>query len=272
MLTEAEFALIAREVKDRAGLALRRDAQPSLEARLTPLQRRESMASASELVLAARKEPHLWAAITDALMIADTRFFRDRAFFSALRSALLPALLEQRGGQRLRIWSAGCATGQEAYSLAILMEEMRAQGLAGGDILATDYCERLLDKARAGLYTQFEVQRGLPIRTLIAHFEKAGELWRTHESLRATIQFERRNLLEAQPGLGPFDLVLCRHVLSHLDPEARRAALEAIAAALAPEGVLALGEGETLDGAHDAFMLVEAGMYRRDAAWRQAAA
>lgn len=270
MLTDSEFALLAREVKARTGQALARDGGLSIEQRLAPIQRRESFDSVSALIAAARAELSLWGAMADALLPTETRFFRDRALFHALRAEIAPVLLALRPPPgRLRIWSAGCATGQEAFSLAIMMEELRSEGLGGADILATDVSERLLDKARAGLFTQFEVQRGLPIRTLIAHFEKVSELWRVHDRVRATIRFERHNLVSDPAPEGAFDLVLCCNVLSGLDAAARTTAIETIAGACAPEGLLALGAGETIET--EAFTPLPNGLFQRNAAWRKAA-
>jgi chemotaxis protein methyltransferase CheR len=249
MLSEAEFALVAREVKNRSGAALKPDMSALIENRLHPLSRREGYNSVPEMIAAARIRPDgaLWNAIAEALAQPETRFFRDRAQFARLREHIIPEALARRGHERARIWCAGCSTGQEAYSLAMIVEDMRAEGANPAiEIIATDFAERALDKARSGLFTQFEVQRGLPIRTLIAHFERAGDLWRISDRLRAGVRFERHNLLQHPGGLGQFDIILLAHVLPTFDHETRLAVLNRIADALRPDGVLILGDGETL--------------------------
>jgi chemotaxis protein methyltransferase CheR len=249
MLNDAEFALIAREVKTRSGAVLTRDLSGAVAMRLMPLARREGFGSVHELVGAARirADGALWANVADYLAQSDTRFFRDRALFKRLREDAIPAALARRGHERIRIWSAACSTGQEAYSVAMAIEEIREQGLNPAcEIIATDFSERLIEKARAGLYTQFEVQRGLPIRKLIAHFEKTGDLWRLSDRLRASVTFTPHNLMKHPGSLGQFDIIMLCHVLSGFDPETRAAVILRVADALAPNGVIALGEGETL--------------------------
>lgn len=249
MLNDAEMALIAREVKTRSGAVLTREMSGAIEMRLTPLARREGFGSVHELANAARirADGALWNAIAEHLVLSDTRFFRDRAQFTRLRTDIIPTALSRRGHERIRIWSAACSTGQEPYSIAMLIEELREQGLNPAcEIFATDFSARLIEKARAGLYTQFEVQRGLPIRKLIAHFEKAGDLWRICDRLRASVTFSEHNLLKHPGALGQFDIILLCHVLGGFDAEAQRAVLLRAADALAPNGVIVLGHGETL--------------------------
>lgn len=249
MLNEAELALIAREVKTRSGAVLTPEMGGAIGLRLTPFARREGFGTLHELVAAARirADGVLWSAIADHLAQSETRFFRDRALFRRLFTDLIPSALSRRGHERIRIWSAACSTGQEPYSIAMQIEELRELGLnPAADIIATDFSERLTEKARAGLYTQFEVQRGLPIRKLIAHFEKAGDLWRISDRLRASVTFSTHNLLKHPGALGKFDLILLCHVLGNFDPETRRAVMLRIADALAPNGAIMLGEGETL--------------------------
>jgi chemotaxis protein methyltransferase CheR len=205
MLSDAEFAIVAREVKTRSGAVLTREVAGPAEIRLQPLARREGFASVSELIAAARIRPdgRLWNGVADSLAQCETRFFRDRTLYSRLRDDIIPAAIARRGHERIRIWSAACATGQEPYSIAMLLEEMREQGLnPAAEIIGTDFSDRLLEKARSGLYTQFEVQRGLPIRKLVAHFEKAGDLWRLTDRLRASVRFDNHNLLKHPDHLG----------------------------------------------------------------------
>lgn len=249
MLSEAEFVLTAREVKARTGALLTREMSAAAETRMGPLARREGFSSVSEMIAAARirADGRLWGQIADALLQSETRFFRDRAQFQRFAAELLPQAIARRGHERVRIWSAACATGQEPYSIAIAIEEMRAEGKSPAvEIVASDVSERLIEKARAGLYTQFEVQRGLPIRKLIAHFEKAGDLWRIADRLRAAVKFEPHNLLKHPGALGRFDIIFLAHVLNGFDHDTRLGVLNRAFDALAPDGVLILGAGEAL--------------------------
>jgi chemotaxis protein methyltransferase CheR len=274
MLNDAEIALVAREVKTRSGAVLTKNMAGAVAIRLQPLARREGFASVPELIGAARirADGALWNAIADNLAQSDTRFFRDRSQFEKLRTMILPEALSKRGHERVRIWSAGCATGQEAYSIAMVVDEMRNEGLNPAvEIVATDLSERLLDKARAGLYTQFEVQRGLPIRKLIAYFEKASDLWRISDRLRAGVKFEAHNLMKHPGALGQFDVIQLAHVLPSFDNETRIDVLGRIADALTPGGVLLLGAGETLPENCATFTL-EGGIARKPVAARVAAA
>lgn len=272
MLTESDLAYVAREMKARCGIAISRDMGGFVETRLTPLARREGFAAVSEFLSTARtrQSEAMWTAIADALMQSESRFFRDRDAFINLREKVLPDLFARKRA-RLRVLSAGCGGGQEPYSLAMMMEDMRDQGLPGADILAVDLSDRLLEKARSGLYTQFEVQRGLPIRSLIKHFEKAGELWRISDRLRAGVRFQQHNLTQACDTLGQFDLILCRHVLSNFDPAHRKATLERLAIAAAPGAVLMLSPAEDYRGESEAFIPGEAGLATRNPEWKQAA-
>lgn len=274
MLTDSEFALVAREMKTRTGYALTRELGPSIETRLMTLQRRENFANLGELVAGARADGRFWDLIADALAPHDTRFFRDRALFKLLRTHLLPQMLRSKAPtEKLRILSAGCSTGQEPYSLAIMLDDLRMEAINGADIIACDFSERLLEKARSGLYTQFEVQRGLPIRALIQHFEKTSDLWRISDRLRAQVRFERHNLLADAQRLGRFDIVICCDVLPAMDKAAQRQVLENIASLLSPNGVLATGAEGVIQAAGDAFAVegVHEGVYTRNASWRKAA-
>jgi len=273
MLNDAELALVAREVKTRSGAVLGRELGGAIEMRLMPLARREGFGSVHELVAAARirADGAIWNHIADFLAQSDTRFFRDRALFKRLRTDILPAALARRGHERIRIWSAACSTGQEAYSVAMLIEEIRDEGLNPAcEIVATDFSERLLEKARLGLYTQFEVQRGLPIRKLIAHFEKTGDLWRISDRLRASVAFSQHNLMKHPGMLGQFDVILLCHVLAGFDPETRAAVVLRAADAMAPGGVIVLGDGEALPDECDG-LVFEAGVVTKKNAARAAA-
>lgn len=266
MMPEADFAFIAREVKARSGLVLTPDKSYLMETRLAPIARKESLASVAELAAAARlrRDERLVWQITDALTTNETHFFRDRKPFDLLRDRIIPELQQARSGGPLRIWCAAASTGQEAFSIAMMLDELRAAGRGVEvEIVATDISERVLEKARAGLYTQFEVQRGLPVRMLIKHFEKVGDLWRIADRIRAMVRFQRFNLLDDLRPLGVFDIIVCRNVLTYFDPETRRLTLEKIAAQSTDDAALVLGTSESTVGITDAFM-PEGGFYRRN--------
>ena len=274
MLTEPEFVLIARELKARAGAVITRDMSGAAEIRLQPLARREGFGGVSELIGAARIRPdgRLWAQIADHLVIAETRFFRDKTQFDILRTALLPDAIARRGHERIRVWSAACSTGQEPYSIAMTLEALRQEGRTlAAEIVATDISERLIEKARSGLYTQFEVQRGLPIRSLITHFEKAGDLWRICDRLRAAVRFETHNLMKHPSNLGQFDIILLAHTLQQFDADTRRDVIARAADALAPGGAILLGAGESLPDGVDG-LIARDGVITRAAPARVAAA
>ncbi|MGE0597441.1 MAG: protein-glutamate O-methyltransferase CheR [Hyphomonadaceae bacterium] len=272
MLTDADFAIVADEMKRRTGTIIPREWNAIAETRLAPLARREGYGAVAELIQIARikNEPRTWTAIADALLQTETRFFRDRGTFERLRKDIIPELVRRRQGGHLKIWCAGAGTGQEAYSIAMLMDELRAEGLPGAEITATDVSERQLEKARAGLYTQFEVQRGLPIRKLIAYFEKAGDLWRISDRLRAAVRFEAHNLLTHPGELGRFDIILCCNVITAFGPATRIDTINRIGDALAPDGVLILGAHETLPDGAGGFAGGN-GIFQRSAAARKAA-
>jgi chemotaxis protein methyltransferase CheR len=262
MLAEADFSFIAREVKARSGLVLDADQAYLIETRLGPIARRENLASVGELAVAARqrRDERLTWQISDALLTNETSFFRDRTPFRTLRHRIIPELQRARGSEKIRIWCAAASTGQEPFSIAMMIDEMRAEGRGGDiEIIATDISERVLEKARAGLYSQFEVQRGLPIQMLLRHFEKAGELWRIADRIRAMVRFQRFNLLDDIRPLGKFDIILCRNVLTSFDPATKHAVLDKIAAQMNEDAVLVLGAGETAANVTDAFTATDAG-------------
>lgn len=256
---------------ERAGQTLAADRLFLVESRLAPLARREGFASVLALIDALRggTEPRLAQSAAEALVDPETSFFRDRTPFVQFRDLILPALGRARAGRAVRVWSAGCGTGQEAYSLAMAAEQAEAKhdGLSV-EITASDFSEAALEKARSGLYTHFEVQRGLPIRQLVAQFEKADDLWRADPRLRARIRWGRVNHARPLPDVGRFDVVFCRYVLRDFAPERRTAALQELSRCITPGGVLIMGEGESpLDiGAGFRQPANTRGLYQRDPA------
>lgn len=236
---------------DKAGYDLSDERTSAVEARLGPMARREGMGSVQDLInaLDPMARPSLvWEAV-ETILPAESRFFRDREPFLLMCSQLLPALSQARGGT-VRILSAGTATGQEAWSAAICAAET---GQANAEIVGLDLSSRAVEKARLGLYTQFEVQKGLRSRQLIQWFEREGDLWRVADRLRPAVRFERANLLDGIEALGRFDLIFCRHVLGDMTPPARRRAVSVLENALSASGCLFLGSGEIVPEALERF-------------------
>lgn len=270
-MTDDGFAFLAALLKESSGLTLGRDKTYLLETRLLPLARREGFASIDALIAAmqARRVNGLVDAVVEAMTTNETLFFRDRHPFDALRQHLLPALIEQRAQQRsLRIWSAACSTGQEPYSIAMLLRDHFPQ-LASWkiEIVATDISPAVLDRAREGDYSAFEVQRGLPIHLLVKHFEQVGERWRIRPELRRMVNFQLFNLLGGAAALGVFDIIFCRNVLIYFDHTTKAAVLERLGSRLARDGALILGGAESVFGISSLFTGVEKlrGVYRHAA-------
>lgn len=214
------------------------------------------------------RDPALASTVVEALLNNETFFFRDAQAFDLLRDGALERLRESRAQtRRLRIWCAGCSTGQEAYSLAMMFADTPSKWDGWMiDITATDVSEAAIAKARGGFYTQFEIQRGLPVSAMLRWFDQVGEDWRVKRPLARYLRFRQHNLLSAQTGV--FDLILCRNVLLYFSPETRREAFERLAASIVADGYLMLGAGETVLGQTDTFISAPElrGLYRRGAA------
>lgn len=251
-MNEADFAYLRRFLKARSGLDLGPGKVYLADTRLQPICRLKGYASPSQLLRELRLSPNgdLPRLVADAMANNETFFFRDRPSFDALRETVLPRLAAaRRATRRLRVWSAACSTGQEPYSLAMLVADL--PGLFAGwqvSILATDLSTAAIERARAGLYSQFEVQRGLPIRYLLQHFSQTEEGWRISAPLRASVEFRVMNLIEDFRDLGGFDLILCRNLLIYLDGPTKADLVARLAGALAAGGVLCLGAAESAPG------------------------
>ena len=256
-MTGPDYDFIRKLLKQRSGLTLSDEKQYLVESRLMPVAQRNGSVSVSELARRLRGgiDEALIAEVVEAMTTNETFFFRDRLPFDHLKSFILPSLLATRAGhKRIRIWCAAASTGQEPYSLAMTMKEMGCQ-LDGFriEILATDLSNEVLEKARSGIYSQFEVQRGLPIQMLIKYFTQVGEMWQIAPDIRAMVQFRSFNLLSDFSRLGLFDLILCRNVLIYFDLAAKTDVLDRLARVLAPDGFLILGAAETTIGLTQAF-------------------
>lgn len=272
-----DVELIAHLCRVRAGLKVDPEKTYLIESRLAPLARREGFGAISDMIKALRnkRDDKLAWALVEAMTLNETSFFRDGEVFAFLTGTVIPQLARQRGpASPVRIWSAGCATGQELYSIAMQLDAARAAlGGVQVELYGSDLSERCMEKAQSGLYTQFEVQRGLPIRLLVDHFEKQEEMWQLSPRIRQMARWKRVNLLSDLSALGRFDLLLCRNVISQMDEAARARVLENLAPCLAADGLLVLGAQETAATAAQPFMPIAGrpGLYTRNPAYRAAA-
>ena len=251
-LSDSSSRILAGLLEARTGQQLTMSRRWRIETALSSLLRERGIATLDELItiLVMGKEPSLSQQVVEALLNNETYFFRDRAPFDLLSRYALPELLQRRAkNRRVRIWSAGCSTGQEVYSLAMLFAE-DAEKWRGWtiDILGSDVSTHCVDRARIGTYSQFEVQRGLGINQMIQWFEETDDGWRAAEALRRPLRFQVHNILEPPPHPGDFDIVLCRNVLLYLSPEKKALAFERLATSMAEDGWLMLGAGETVIG------------------------
>lgn len=242
MIDSADRTFLAALCLARAGLRIDPEKAYLIDSRLAPVARREGFPTPASFVEALRLDPdgRLGWALVEAMGFSETDFFRDRRVFTHLAEEVLPELASARGGQGVRVWSAACGAGQEIYSLAMMLADAPAPA-APVELYASDLSERSLEKAQAGIYSQFEVQRGLPARTLVRHFEKQGESFVLSPRIRQMVRWRRTNLLDDLSRLGQFDLILCRNVLPQLAPEAQVRVLDQLRRVLAPGGRLVLG-------------------------------
>ena len=270
-MTPEDMDLLVALARQRAGLRIESDKAYLVESRLNPLARREGFESIEAMIaiLRADREDRLIWAVVEALTLNETAFFRDREVFAHIRDELLPSLSRLERDRPIRIWSAACSTGQEVYSLAMTAAE--ARDIAPGvrfEFFGSDLSDRCLEKAQSGLYTQFEVQRGLPIRLLVKHFENQDEMWAISPRIRQAVRWRRINLLADLSSMGKFDVILLRNVLPGLDPAVHGRVIESLATRLEDDGVLLVGSGESLEDVTSAVRAVSgrSGLFIRAAA------
>ena len=255
-----DFDMICRLLRQRSGLVLSPDKAYLMESRLLPVARKWKLAGFEDLVKSIRSKPDeaLVRDVVEAMTTNESFFFRDIKPFDQFKELVLPAMLKNRAGQRrLRIWSAACSSGQEPYSLAMILSEMASQ-LAGWtiEIIATDLSSEILTRAKEGIYSQFEVQRGLPVALLVKYFTQSGDRWQINSKIRSMVDYREFNLL-ADPGLlGRFDVVFCRNVLIYFDQETKAKVLERLANLMPEDGFLFLGGAETVLGLTERFKLI----------------
>ena len=256
-MTPHDFTFLKDLIYKRSGLVMSQEKVYLLETRLIPLARLRKLSGLDELITKARagNDETLLRQVTEAMTTNETFFFRDTKPFDQFKKVVLPQLLKERAGRKtLRIWSAACSTGQEAYSLAMILKEAGAT-IDGWriDIVGTDLASNVLEKARVGLYSQFEVQRGLPVQLMMKYFTRNNETWQINTALRAMVKFEELNLLKDFSHLRQFDVVFCRNVLIYFDPPTKGDVLQRIRKLMPLDGSLFLGGAETVIGVTDAF-------------------
>jgi chemotaxis protein methyltransferase CheR len=259
-MTPLDYDFLRKALKERSGLVLSADKQYLVESRLLPIARKAGFGNLGELVAALKRgdTDALMTKVVEAMTTNETFFFRDKMPFENFRAAVLPALLVSRRASRtIRIWCAAASTGQEPYSLAMTLKEV--EGSVAGwriEIIASDLSSGVLAKAQAGIYSQFEVQRGLPIQLLIKYFAKVGDMWQIAPEIRAMVKFKQLNLLADFSALGTFDLIFCRNVLIYFDQETKTSLLNRLGRVTAGDGYLVLGAAETVVGLTDSFRTV----------------
>jgi len=276
-VTPQDFDYLRKLLRERSGLVLAAEKQYLAESRLVPVARRHGMNSLGELIEQLRNKAPvaLTTEVVEAMTTNETFFFRDKLPFDHFRQTMMPALLAARAREkRIRIWCTAASTGQEPYSLAMILRGLGA-AIAGYriEIVATDLSSEVLEKAKVGIYTQFEVQRGLPVQLLVKFFDQRGETWQLAPELRSMVQFRPLNLLNDFSSLGTFDIVFCRNVLIYFDQDTKIAVLNRIARQMPEDGYLVLGAAETVIGLTDALKPVadKRGLYvRKDATQRAA--
>jgi chemotaxis protein methyltransferase CheR len=267
-VTPQDFDYLRKMLRERSGLVLSAEKRYLAESRLLPVARKHGFAGLGELVgklKATTTAAPLTVEVVEAMTTNESFFFRDKVPFEHFRDTIMPALLAARAREkRIRIWCTAAATGQEPYSLAMSLKGI-GPALAGWrvKILATDISNEVLEKAKAGIYNQFEVQRGLPIQQLVKFFTQVGEAWQIAPEIRAMVQFRPLNLLNDFSPLGSFDLVFCRNVLIYFDQDTKIGVLNRLARQMPSDGFLIMGAAESVVGLTEAFkpMADKRGLY-----------
>lgn len=261
MIGYDDYTFLSTLLRGTSGLSLGSGKEYLLESRLPPVAKSYGFASLADLIAALRNRPHadLVKAVSDAMTTGETLFFRDTVPFEMLRASVIPRLAERcrREGRALRIWCSAASTGQEPFSVAMLLAEMQSQ-IAGTrvELLATEYASHAINRARRGVFTQLEVQRGLPDRLLRKYFTEGPDGYRISDDIRRRVTFRELNLLASFRTLGQFDIILCRNVLIYFDAVTKKDVLDRLAQALASEGHLFLGATESAFGLTDSLVRV----------------
>lgn len=255
-MKQEEFREICAFVQKNSGIVLSQSKEYLVESRLKPVAEQHGFADTGALVRGLRSAPRaVQLAVTDAMTTNETFFFRDKTPFILFEEIILPGLVRaRRANGRLRIWCAAASTGQEPYSLAMLL--LKHKNLCNGikvEIMATDLSPTAIERAREGRYTQFEVQRGLPVDLLVKHFTQDGTQWVISEEVRKMVRFSLLNLLDSYQSIGTVDVIYCRNVLIYFDGETKKLVLSALRKAMRPDGYLVLGAADTVMGSKGEF-------------------
>jgi chemotaxis protein methyltransferase CheR len=259
-MTPADFEFVAQMLKRRSGLIITPEKGYLLESRMGPIARKHGLANLDAIAAKLKAgDEKLAAEVTEAMTTNESFFFRDKTPFDHFEKLMLPALLKARAAsKRIRIWCAAASTGQEPYSLAILLREKAALLKDWRvEIIGTDLSADVLARAKSGLYSQFEVQRGLPITLLVKYFDKEGEQWRIKEDVRSMVQYRTNNLLDPFTGFGIYDIIYCRNVLIYFDEATKKNILTRMSQLLPNDGYLLLGAAETVVGVTNEFLPLE---------------
>jgi chemotaxis protein methyltransferase CheR len=274
-MTPQSLALVRVIVQSRTGVVIDPDRQYLIQHSLAAVARREGFDSVEALLAAIRvqREARLMWAVADAMSPTESAFFRDGIPFNQFRDVLLPSLAAAGQPGPIKVWSAGCGAGEEPYSLAMIIDAEQDKYPSNPvEIYASDLSDRCLAKAQAGIYTQADIQRGLPARYLVQHFTKRDEFWHLSVSIRRRVRWRRLNLIADLGSVGRFDVVFCRYVLEAFDGPTRKKVLEQLAGVLNPNGYLVLGDTETVLGLTQIFQPVpgQRGVFMR--CWQEAVA
>jgi chemotaxis protein methyltransferase CheR len=276
-LTPLDYDFLRKCLKEQSGLVLSADKQYLAESRLLPVARKAGLSNLAELVAVLRNKSadRLMSRVVEAMTTNESFFFRDKIPFDHFRTTVMSALKSAReGSRRIRIWCAAASTGQEPYSLAMMLKEMGRE-IAGWriEILATDLSNEVLEKAKSGIFSQFEVQRGLPIGLLVKYFTQVGDFWQIAPDIRSMIDFRQLNLLSDFSRLGRFDIVFCRNVLIYFDQDTKIAVLNRVASMIERDGYLVLGAAETVVGLTERFKVLpdKRGLYAPNLDWQRPA-
>jgi chemotaxis protein methyltransferase CheR len=269
-LRPEDYLLLQALMRRRAGISLEGGKEYLAEARLAALALQLGYGTLRALMESLQTEGErgeLHRAVVESLAITETSFFRDLHPFEALKNRILPERVSSRTGDRcLNIWSAACSSGQEPYSIAMLIRERFPQLVWGGvRLIASDLSNTVLERARAGVFTKIEVNRGLPAPMLVRYFTQVDQSWKIRDDVRGMIEFRELNLAASWPSLPFFDVIFLRNVLLYFDAETRRHVLRNVAKCLRPDGVLVLGGGETtltLDDSYEPVQIDRAVCYR----------
>lgn len=258
-VSTVDFQYVRRLVAQESALTLSDGKEYLVQSRLAPVAQRQGLASVTELIERLRVgAPELRRQVVEALAIHETLFFRDVHPFEALRREVIPAILRANGGRGLSMWSAGTSTGQEAYSMALLLREHFPQ-VTGATILGTDISRQALARAKTATFSQLEVNRGLPAALLVKHFAQHGREWQLRDDVRQMVEFRQLNLARPLAGIPPMDVVFLRNVLIYFDADAKRAVLERVSRILLPGGHLFLGGADTVSGLEGSYERIQSG-------------